>query len=203
MLQAARSGFAWLSAWFLHTACRRGSASTVLSPTLSILFTIPAHPQYGALYYYGGWPGVVWAGAVRQVLMWHVTWLVNRQAGGAELCGHGILYGKPARIQASALHLAPASSSWTSLLPPSSPPPAAQPAQPHRPTPLSLHSPCPAAQRLPHLGQPALQHRGPVLQCVVAGAGHLWRGLVRQTASDGRSGRLQEVLFASSSWRFE
>lgn len=35
-------------------------------------------PQFALLYYFGGWPGLVWAGAVRQVLMWHVTWLVNR-----------------------------------------------------------------------------------------------------------------------------
>lgn len=25
-------------------------------------------------YWLGGWPCVIWAGAVRQCLMWHVTW---------------------------------------------------------------------------------------------------------------------------------
>lgn len=84
MLQAARSGSArpGLLARFLHTTRRRGSPSTVLSPTRKVFYPcspFAAHPQYAVLYYYGGWPGVVWAGAVRQVLMWHVTWLVNRQ----------------------------------------------------------------------------------------------------------------------------
>ena len=34
--------------------------------------------QYMFLYWLGGFGAVVWGGALRQVLMWHVTWLVNR-----------------------------------------------------------------------------------------------------------------------------
>ncbi len=41
-----------------------------------------------ALYALGGWGAVVWGGAVRQVLMWHVTWLVNRWA--LAFCGLSI-----------------------------------------------------------------------------------------------------------------
>ncbi|GAB4819844.1 hypothetical protein N2152v2_006890 [Parachlorella kessleri] len=33
--------------------------------------------QYMFLYWLGGFGAVVWGGALRQVLMWHVTWLVN------------------------------------------------------------------------------------------------------------------------------
>lgn len=57
------------------------SSCLLLAPLLLTPFDASAcrpSPQFALLYYFGGWPGLVWAGAVRQVLMWHVTWLVNR-----------------------------------------------------------------------------------------------------------------------------
>ncbi|PSC75319.1 Palmitoyl-monogalactosyldiacylglycerol delta-7 desaturase, chloroplastic [Micractinium conductrix] len=42
-------------------------------------WSYPLHStmQFVLLYWFGGWPALVWGGAVRQVVMWHVTWLVN------------------------------------------------------------------------------------------------------------------------------
>lgn len=72
--------------------CERGVALALPRPPGSLPAHTPPPPpqlplpsvacpppprQYVLLYWFGGWPALVWAGAVRQVLMWHVTWLVN------------------------------------------------------------------------------------------------------------------------------
>ena len=36
--------------------------------------------MFGALYLIGGFPAIVWGGAVRLVWVYHITWLVNSAA---------------------------------------------------------------------------------------------------------------------------
>eukprot|EP00887_Chlorella_sp_A99_P004239 scaffold15.g4239.t1 len=81
-------GFWWSHAgWLLHHRmlnARTGSdwivTDLVADPFYRFLhatYYVQAGWQFLALYLAGGLPFVVWAGAVRQVAMWHVTWLVN------------------------------------------------------------------------------------------------------------------------------
>ncbi|KAL4443614.1 hypothetical protein ABPG75_011351 [Micractinium tetrahymenae] len=87
-------GFFWAHCgWLMHSKVRAGVAGAgrahrrpwivsdlVADPFYRLLhYTYPllSTLQYVALYWLGGWPALIWGGAVRQVLMWHVTWLVN------------------------------------------------------------------------------------------------------------------------------
>lgn len=40
-------------------------------------YTVHLGLMFAALYAFGGFPAMVWGGAVRIVWVWHVTWLVN------------------------------------------------------------------------------------------------------------------------------